>query len=56
MVSKKKAYNITSNYGIYTSKNFLIPENQIAQLSSNFLGTQFYIFENGKSSKKANSI
>lgn len=55
--AKKRAANKTSNYLISTD-----PENMnknsttyLGKLRSNFLGTEFYIYNEGQSSKKANN-
>lgn len=53
-LAKKKPYNKTSNYGIYYSqsreKSELIP---IGKVRSNFVGTEFLIYDNGKNHKEA---
>lgn len=53
-MAKKKPYNKTSNYGIYYSqsreKSELIP---IGKVRSNFVGTEFLIYDNGKNHKEA---
>lgn len=55
--AKKRAANKTSNYLISTD-----PENQnknatsyIGKLRSNFLGTEFYIYNEGQAAKKASN-
>ena len=56
-MSKKKLYNKTSNYGIFMSAN--TSENSdsyIGKVRSNFLGTEFLIFDNGYNQSQALNV
>jgi len=48
-MGKKKPYNKTSNYGIFMAQNSKKnSDSYLGKLRSNFLGTEFLIFDNGE--------
>ena len=56
-MGKKKPYNKTSNYGIFMAQNSKKnSDSYLGKLRSNFLGTEFLIFDNGENQKDALSL
>lgn len=58
MTAKKQAYNNTSNYIISFNKNDLNKKSMyfLGKVRSNFMGTEFNLFNNGENVKKAKTL
>lgn len=58
MTGKKRSINKTSNYLISASKTELTKRSPfyLGKLRSNFLGTEFHVYDTGKSPKKCKNI
>lgn len=53
MSAKKRAYNNTSNYIISLAREDMQKEaNYIGKVRSNFMGTEFTLYDSGKNPKK----
>lgn len=55
LTGKKRSGNTTSNYIITVDQDKVKKgtQGQLGKLRSNFLGTEFYLFDSGKNPKKA---